>query len=211
MIDYNIIILYMNIFHQIIFVLCIYIIFSFTEYIVHRYFMHSKEKNVLSNNHWNHHKHTLDDMQLKNSDQYNSYINKYLGLYFTWPNTVIVFFVGLLEGFILYLCLSYLFDINISILSIFIWVSFFCIYQSSFWNTIHPDIHGIHKPISWWEGIPGSFIWIFVFSSIYIDNKITIYDWLKRNHTMHHLRKGDKKGNYNVTLPGADWILGTMY
>jgi hypothetical protein len=46
-----------------------------------------------------------------------------------------------------------------------------------------------------------------------VDNEkgITMYDWFKANHTMHHLRKGDEKGNYNVTLPGADWILGTMY
>jgi len=173
--------------------------------------MHSKEKNMLSDNHWNHHTHTLDDMQLKNSDQYNSHLNKYLGLYFTWTYTIIVFFVGLIEGFILYSGLTFLFDMDISTLSVFIWVFLFCIYQSSFWNTIHPDIHGINETISWWEGIPGSFGWVLLFSSIYLDKRTTMYDWLKKNHTMHHLRKGDTKGNYNVTLPGADWILGTMY
>lgn len=201
----------MIILDQIIFILCLYFIFSFTEYVVHRYFMHSIEKTALSDNHWNHHKHTLDDMQLKKSEQYNSQVNKYLGLYFTWTYTIIVFYVGLIEGFLLYGCLKFLCGIDIGILSVSFWVFLFCIYQSSFWNTIHPDIHNIRENISLWEGIPGSSIWVFLFSSIYIDDKNTIYDWFKKNHIMHHLRKGDSKGNYNVTLPGADWIMGTMY
>ena len=202
----------MNILHQILFVLCLYFVFSFTEYFVHRNFMHAKEKTTLSDNHWNHHKHTLDDMQLKKSDHYNSQVNKYLGLYFTWTYTIIVFLIGLMEGFILYGSLKLVFDIDIDISSVCIWVFLFCIYQSSFWNTIHPDIHNIHENISWWDGIPGSSIWIFLFSSIYtLDQKMTLYDWCKKNHMMHHLRKGDSKGNYNITLPGADWIMDTMY
>jgi hypothetical protein len=28
---------------------------------------------------------------------------------------------------------------------------------------------------------------------------------------MHHKRKLEKKGNYNVTLPGADWLFRTYY
>jgi hypothetical protein len=40
--------------------------------------------------------------------------------------------------------------------------------------------------------------------------RVFFYSWLKRNHEKHHRVKGDGKGNYNVTLPGGDWILGTM-
>ena len=55
--------------------------------------------------------------------------------------------------------------------------------------------------------------WKCAFSAIYVnrERKITLYDWFKQNHTLHHSHKGVKKGNYNVTLPGADAILGTMY
>jgi hypothetical protein len=151
-------------------------------------------------------------MKLKESEQYNSKENKYLGLYFVWSYSVIVFFVGLFEGLLLRFALSYV-GISISIGWVFLWVLLFSIYQSSFWNTVHPDIHGIKEPLEWSDGISGSSFWIFLFSSFYIDREkdVTIYDWFKANHTMHHLRKGDKKGNYNVTLPGDDWILGTMY
>jgi sterol desaturase/sphingolipid hydroxylase (fatty acid hydroxylase superfamily) len=34
---------------------------------------------------------------------------------------------------------------------------------------------------------------------------------MKHNHILHHLRKGARKGNFNVTLPGADYLFGTMY
>ena len=174
--------------------------------------MHSpkNEFNIMSSNHWTHHEHTLNDMNLKNSKQYNSLQNKYLGLYFIWSYSFIVLFVGLVEGFLLYLLLK---AINIKIKPIYVvlWVIIFAIYQTSFWNTIHPDIHYINENITIYEGIPGWNGWKILFSSIYIGHNLTLYKWFKRNHTLHHLRKGSDKGNYNVTLPGADWIFGKMY
>lgn len=204
---------YMNcLIDSVLYILILYFIFSFTEYTVHKYFMHSSYKTFISDGHWNHHKHVLDDMNLKQSDLYNSNENKFLGLYFVWSYSVIVFLVGLAEGLILRVLLNYI-GISISIFWVFVWVLFFSIYQSSFWNTVHPDIHGIREPLEWSEGIPGSSFWVLLFSSFIIDREkgVTLYDWFKSNHTMHHLRKGVTKGNYNVTLPGADWILGTMY
>ena len=32
-----------------------------------------------------------------------------------------------------------------------------------------------------------------------------IYKWLWANHAIHHLQKGEK-GNFNIILPGADYI-----
>tara|TARA_A100000164_G_C21856261_1_gene747690 strand:+ start:304 stop:834 length:531 start_codon:yes stop_codon:yes gene_type:complete len=42
--------------------------------------------------------------------------------------------------------------------------------------------------------------------SVYKSNPI--YNWLYNNHMIHHLTKGNHKGNYNIILPGADHILG---
>ena len=33
--------------------------------------------------------------------------------------------------------------------------------------------------------------------------------WVIKNHTKHHKVKGDKKGNFNIIYPGADYLLGT--
>tara|TARA_B100000424_G_C22940914_1_gene500680 strand:+ start:531 stop:1091 length:561 start_codon:yes stop_codon:yes gene_type:complete len=35
-----------------------------------------------------------------------------------------------------------------------------------------------------------------------------IFTWLYKNHKIHHLVKGENKGNYNILCPGADHILG---
>jgi hypothetical protein len=166
--------------------------------------------NSTASNHWTHHEHTLNDMNLRNSDEYNKISDKYLGLYFTWTYTIIVLLVGLVEGFLLYLLLK---TINITIKPIYVvlWVLIFSVYQTSFWNTVHPDIHNISDNISIYEGIPGWNGWKIIFSSIYITSDFTLYEWFKHNHTLHHVRKGLDKGNYNVTLPGADWIFGKMY
>lgn len=32
-----------------------------------------------------------------------------------------------------------------------------------------------------------------------------LYEWLLKNHTLHHLQKGENKGNYNIILPGFDY------
>lgn len=187
----------------------LYFVFSFTEYFVHRHVMHGSKTGVnhLAKNHWTHHEHTLDDLNLKKSDEYNSNVNKYLGLYFIWIYTLAVFIVGLTEAYVLNLLLC----TNIDIRYVVLYAGVFAGYQSSFWNTIHPDIHNIHENITWLEGVPGSDIWRLLYSNIAVSNDMTLYDWFKRNHRLHHLRKGERKGNYNVTLPGADWFMGTMY
>lgn len=190
----------------------LYVVFTFAEYFVHRYLMHgSKNKwNPLSTSHWTHHEHTLNDMNLKKSDKYNSEIDKHLGLYFVWKYTAAIFIVGLLPAYLLNLFL-HLIGVGIEPRFIPIYVGGFALYQSSFWNTVHPDIHNVYDELSWSEGVPGSNIWRLLYSGIKISDSMTMYEWFMHNHKLHHLRKGVKKGNYNVTLPGADWALGTMY
>jgi hypothetical protein len=192
---------------EIVYGLLVYSMFSMTEWFVHKYIMHGdKDKTSFARDHIVHHIHTLPDMKLSSSSEYGDNIDKYLGLYFIWRSSIVVFFIGCTQCFIL----NYITGLNVSAFYIITLVFIFCLYQSSFWNTIHPDIHEIPLNLTWKEGIPGWNGWKHLFSTITIDN-ITLYDWLKANHRMHHLRKGTNKGNYNVTLPGADFIFGSYY
>jgi len=57
------------------------------------------------------------------------------------------------------------------------------------WDWLHYSFHKIND-LDTWKGNP-------------------IFYWYFRNHSYHHLVKGEKKGNYNIILPGGDFILGT--
>ena len=185
----------MNIYIKyLIFIINLYILFSIIEYLVHKYLMHSKMNTKMNTeiatNHNIHHKYTKNDMNLNYSNIYNKNKNKYLGLYFLWKETFFVLLFGLTIAFILniFYQLNPLFIIIITIL--------FAYYQSSLWNTIHPDIHHIDYKLKLNEGIP----------PLEIYKKLPYYDWLKANHMKHHIYKNEKKGNYNVTLPLADYL-----
>jgi len=181
--------------------------FSMTEWFVHRYIMHGdKDKTTFARDHVTHHIHTLPDMKLTSSSEYGDSVDKYLGLYFVWRSSFVVFVVGCIECFIL----SYVTGLDVSPFFIITIVLIFCVYQSSFWNTIHPDIHEISLNLTWCEGLPGWNGWKQLFGLITVNNS-SLYEWMKANHRMHHIRKGVNKGNYNVTLPGADFIFGTYY
>jgi hypothetical protein len=159
--------------------------------------MHSNNKyNILAIQHLEHHKYTLN----------NSKVRKNVGLYFTWYSTIFVLLIELLQSIILYLFLSN-YKIYVSYNYAFIYVNLFCIYQSSFWNTIHPDSHYVIINISWYNGIPGWNGWKFIFSKIYLNQTTNLYDWFIYNHRLHHIKKGKYRRNYNITLPGADFIV----
>jgi len=166
--------------------------------------MHTNKINLLYKNHLNHHKNTNNNMTL-NKNKYNEKDD----LYFTWDSTLFILIIGLIEGFVMYKIFLDLLNIKIDFW--YFWIILFCIYQSSFWNTIHPDIHSAKYTFTLLEGIPASNFIKYIFENIYINKNISLYTWLKNNHIMHHLRKGSRKGNYNVTLPGADHLLGTYY
>ena len=70
------------------------------------------------------------------------------------------------------------------------------------WNTIHPEMHLIEDEIPWIKGIPSQ--------KKYFNFDNFIYKWLLKNHTLHHLQKNNK-GNFNIILPGFDYIFNTYY
>ena len=152
--------------------------------------MHLKMYIEIAKSHNIHHKYTKNDMNLKYSNIYNKNKDKYLGLYFLWKETCLVLLVGLTIAFIL----NIFYQLNF--IFIIIIIIFFAYYQSSLWNTIHPDIHHIDYKLNLNEGIP----------SLDIYKKLPYYDWLKKNHIKYHIYKDEKKGNYNVTLPLANYL-----
>jgi len=178
--------------YQLLYLFVLYIVFTISEWMVHRYVMHGDEdRNHISRDHWKHHRNVRNDMSLEDGIE---------GLYFYWPETVMVFVIALVEALLLRLVFSALFGVTISLFVVILVVVVITLYQSSFWNTIHPDIHHAPMHINWKYGVPGWDGW----------KRMFFYSWLKNNHEKHHRVKGNDKGNFNITLPGGDWILGTL-
>ena len=168
----------------------LYILFSIEEWLVHKYLMHSTVKMDISTSHINHHLDVNKDMTLKKIN-----IKEYLdnNIFISWRESTLIFIFGLTSALILNK--KFNIDKNIVIVLSLIIV----IYQSSFWNTIHPDIHNFKYNINIKDGIPGSCLL----------KKHPLYNWLKKNHIQHHIVKGNKKGNYNITMPFADFLFNT--
>lgn len=70
------------------------------------------------------------------------------------------------------------------------------------WNTFHAAFHNTAFSYDISVGFPS-----FHLPDMFKQNYFV--SWLWRNHAYHHLNKGDKKGNFNIILPGADHIMGT--
>ena len=173
----------------ILYVIYLYILFSIEEWMVHKYLMHSKSEMHIAKAHIKHHLNTNTDMSLKELDKNYSDNN----IFICWRETFLILIFGLSSALLLNRYFNI--DRNIVIVLSLIMV----IYQSSFWNTIHPDIHNFKEKLSIIDGIPG----------FYLLKYHPLYDWLKHNHIQHHFIKGAKKGNYNITMPFADFLFNT--
>ena len=69
------------------------------------------------------------------------------------------------------------------------------------WNTFHPYFHEIELGYDIKTGIPSI--------EGLKDKHHPIIVWLFKNHALHHLNKDPKKSNFNIVLPGADFLMGT--
>ena len=182
-----------------VFVATLYVLFSASEWFVHRYLMHGDPKHAIARNHLSHHLRTRPDMSLTTREDD--------GLLFTWPSSLAILVAGLALAFALKLALFG----RVSLWFVFLCVAIFGAYQSSVWNTIHPRVHGVDGRVTmtWREGIPGWSGWTAAFSRVPVGRDKTLDAWLLENHAKHHAVKGARKGNYNVTLPLADFLFGT--
>lgn len=173
----------------------IYLIFTTSEYIIHKFVMHN-ETTSFGKEHVLHHKLTNDETcDITETSQMDNRQNLCFDdqvSYFCF--TMFVLFILVLRKFtknIEYALYSFL---------LFVMMTFFMII---IWNSMHPYIHNEH---------PSKRCKIYL-SKSYIDKiKNTSYvQWIISNHKLHHMRKGDRKGNYNVVYPGADYLFGTAY
>ena len=179
-------------------VLLYYIILSFTEWFLHKNLMHKGSDNLLakkiqdihvlvykysaSDKHEDHHKNVENDGVVHDQE----------GLYFLKMDVILL----ILIIFILYFCLSKILINGLSkkhyiimaIVVIFTNLSYYLL-----WNGLHPMYHR--------------------FGDSYNENGIIenncIYKYLEKYHMLHHMNKGKDKCNFNIILPGTDFIMGT--
>lgn len=182
----------------------IYLFSSILENLIHRFVMHKSLMNTsffnnVNKNHILHHKATTSDGSLnKNIENYKELGNEESLCLSGWES-LIVFGTSI---FVITPLTLKIFGVNfysINALIAFIFAILLCIYAKVTWDTIHPYLHK-ESPLKC-----GTF---FTITNEKIINNF-YYKWLMKNHKAHHLIKGDKKGNFNITLPGADFILGT--
>lgn len=186
------------------FILLFYVFVSIVEFLAHKFVMHCDKNNFLSKiieyipfvnsqyfstceKHIQHHLEVEPDMRL-------NYIEHKESLFMGWNIYLTLFFAFLLCGLLSKLTSNY--DISYKYLIIicgaitFIW--------EYLWNKIHITMHKTEIDYSIKEGPYDEKLF----------NLDKIKDILLQNHENHHLQKGDKKGNYNVIVLGADEWFG---
>lgn len=177
------------------------------EWMVHKYVMHGYERENVpvigsivakeSRAHWKHHRQVLSDMRLDIEDE----SNKHEGLFFQYHATFL--FTTIL--FLLFTAETRLFRIPVGLKTILIMSVVSTVGYSFLWNNFHSMLHGADNIfIPGKRGVPNWYQedvinWI---PSIW-------FEWMMLNHAQHHAVKGPSKGNYNIILPGFDYVMGT--
>lgn len=181
-----------------VYIMYIYFIGSNLEYIFHRFLMHNDQM-PYGKYHVTHHKHTDNDMYLINTDskEYKD-IGVEENLIIDMRETLIISTFVYFFAYIFYT----FFPIKINIYFIILVPLIFIIYSMIMWNSIHPYIHYKCGKDYTFISLPCDF-------TKYIAKNSDFVKWLLDNHKKHHIYKGDEKGNYNITLPGADFLYNT--
>ena len=181
-------------------ILSLYIIITLSEWYIHKNLMHLGEQNIINTN--------LHNMYYFIYDEYHheSHINHHL---IVQPNgEIIEEDKAIWFAFISSLCLiplvfTVVFTTNkiISInktlteyIKIFLMISIISLTYNLLWNFLHPRYHRYGE----------------MYNKDSILNNNFIYKYLEKYHMLHHFNKGNNKCNFNILLPGADFIMGTF-
>ncbi len=186
------------------FILLIYVFISILEFVIHKFVMHCNKDSILSKimeyipfvndnyfstceNHIQHHLEVEPDMTLNEIKSKNS-------LFMGWNIYIILFLAFFLCGLLSRYISNY--DISYKYLAIVFGIITFM--WEYVWNKVHIRMHKREIDYSIKEGPYDENLF----------NFDVIKDILLQNHQNHHLQKGDKKGNYNVIILGADEWFG---
>lgn len=182
------------------FIALIYVMLSCVEYILHKYIMHCDRNSaivkmikkipfignmfyVTCDRHIEHH---LDVKKNMHIDVPSSEAGLYMGWEVTTYFAPIMIIVMTISRYVSKFNISNKMVCVISLITSFIW--------SYIWNKVHVEMHNLENKYSIKKGpYDGGLLDL---------NSITRI--LFTNHANHHIKKGEKKGNYNVILMGAD-------
>ncbi len=185
--------------HIIIYIILFYIWASLLEWIIHKYIMHGE---VITKSHIKHHISVKLNQHLQNT------VNPY-GLVFRIENQFILFIINCIAALLLW-----------KLIGLDTWVPWYIIIIAMListqlyfwaWNSMHTAYH-MHdiKINSYITDSKGDNIIIYGLLPHFNPNRNSaIYKFMKKYHAIHHMNKGKSKGNYNIVVPLADYILGT--
>lgn len=179
-------------------IITIYIILTFTEWYIHKNVMHKSDCKIggflnylyylfynekHSTNHINHHSIMDPNGKIVEEDS-GMYFHIYSSL-FLIPTTFIMYYIisRLINN-------KHTYNEYIIILIV---LSILSLSYYKIWNIIHPKYHRYNDTYN---------------ENKFIENNF-IYKYLEKYHMIHHLNKGDNKCNFNIVVPGADFIMGT--
>lgn len=183
----------------ILFIVLFYTWVSVMEWVAHKYIMH---KQIIDNSHVNHHIDVRLDQSIHSSFHPE-------GLIFKPINQLILFFIGWTSAIMLWKVIG----MNTWIPWYFLILFVLLISQLYFWmwNSMHSSYHlryiEINTPMTNENGETSI---IYGILPHFRPNKHNwLYKWMKRYHALHHMNKGESKGNYNIILPLTDHLFGT--
>ena len=175
----------------------LYLAWSCLEYVVHRYLMHTTRDIPFAMRHRLHHSATRLDMSLNKQQSGYVTLGKEENLCMSGWETVAMYAAGLVLVVPCVILVGAPIRSSITLCTV-VFALCLALYTNITWNTIHPLVHG-ESPAKC-----GNFV---LKHPAVIRNPL--FAWLQENHRAHHHFKGAEKGNYNVTLPGADFLFGT--
>jgi len=182
------------------FIALVYAMLSCVEYILHKNIMHcdrdsaivkmikkipliGNEFFVTCNHHIEHHLDVEKDMHIDvPSSEAGLYMNWIISAYLI-PITIVVMVIS-----------RYISKFNISNRMIFVLSCIFSFIWQYIWNKVHVEMHNLENKYSIKKGPYDE--------GLFDLNPVTRA--LFTNHANHHIQKGEKKGNFNVIIMGAD-------
>lgn len=175
----------------------VYLLLSFNEWYIHKNLMHDNDKNFIINfidkiyfyfykddlrkDHINHHKYNNHDGSI-DDDLGTIFSSSYK---FLLPLILLIQYYSITKIF-------FNFSNNFYLKILFIFFIIAYIYEK-LWNCFHLKFHRWNNTYNK-DGI--------------IENNF-YYKYLEKYHMIHHYNKANNKFNYNIILPGMDYIMGT--